>query len=96
VAAREQALDKLRKQIKKAELPPDIAQSIGELQARMPAGQAIRCRSSTNNEDLEGFNGAGLYDSFTHRPDEGDLTSRASSSSSRRGPGWTEIRGTRR
>ena len=33
----------------------------------------IRCRSSTNNEDLEGFNGAGLYDSFTHRADEGDL-----------------------
>ena len=30
-----------------------------------------RCRSSTNNEDLVGFNGAGLYDSFTHRPDEG-------------------------
>ena len=72
-AAREQALDKLRKQIKKAELPAATAQAIAELQARFAAGQGIRCRSSTNNEDLEGFNGAGLYDSFTHRPDEGDL-----------------------
>ena len=43
------------------------------LQAKFPAGLGIRCRSSTNNEDLEGFNGAGLYDSFTHRADEGDL-----------------------
>ncbi|MEY2515754.1 MAG: hypothetical protein QOJ89_3112, partial [bacterium] len=47
--------------------------AIAELQASFPAGQAIRCRSSTNNEDLEGFNGAGLYDSYTHRPDEGSL-----------------------
>jgi len=72
-AARETALAALRKQIRKAEPPPEIAQAIAELQARFPAGTGIRCRSSTNNEDLEGFNGAGLYDSFTHRPDEGDL-----------------------
>ena len=37
-------------------------------------GTPIRCRSSTNNEDLAGFNGAGLYDSHTHRPDEGPLS----------------------
>ena len=72
-AKRDEALAKLRKQIKKADPPPQIAQAIAELQARFPAGQAIRCRSSTNNEDLQGFNGAGLYDSYTHRPDEGDL-----------------------
>ena len=29
---------------------------------------------STNNEDLPGFSGAGLYDSFTHNPDEGHLS----------------------
>ena len=51
-----------------------LAGAIAELHARFPAGTGIRCRSSTNNEDLEGFNGAGLYDSFTHRADEGDLT----------------------
>ncbi len=73
VAKRDAALAKLRKQIKKLDVPPEIAAKITELQARFPAGQGIRCRSSTNNEDLEGFNGAGLYDSFTHRADEGDL-----------------------
>ena len=50
-----------------------MAAKIAALHAKFPAGVGIRCRSSTNNEDLEGFNGAGLYDSFTHRPDEGDL-----------------------
>jgi phosphoenolpyruvate synthase/pyruvate phosphate dikinase len=34
----------------------------------------IRMRSSTNNEDLPGFSGAGLYDSFTHNPDEGHIS----------------------
>jgi len=70
---RDEALAALRKQIKKADVPAEIARKITELQAKFPAGLGIRCRSSTNNEDLEGFNGAGLYDSFTHRPDEGDL-----------------------
>ncbi len=72
--AREAALDKLRKKMKKAELAPEHAAAISELQERFDAGTPIRCRSSTNNEDLEGFNGAGLYDSYTHRPDEGDLS----------------------
>ena len=30
----------------------------------------MRYRSSTNNEDLPGFNGAGLYDSKTQDPEE--------------------------
>ena len=29
-----------------------------------------RYRSSTNNEDLPGFNGAGLYDSKSQKPSE--------------------------
>ncbi len=73
-ARREQALDKLRKRMKKAPLPAELEEQIAALQARFEPGVAIRCRSSTNNEDLEGFNGAGLYDSYTHRPDEGDLS----------------------
>jgi hypothetical protein len=72
-ATRDEALAALRKQIKKADVPADIAAKLAELQAKFAAGLGIRCRSSTNNEDLEGFNGAGLYDSFTHRADEGDL-----------------------
>jgi pyruvate,water dikinase len=70
---RDEALAALRKQIKKADVPAEIARTIAALQGKFPEGMGIRCRSSTNNEDLEGFNGAGLYDSFTHRPDEGDL-----------------------
>ncbi|MCK5665495.1 MAG: hypothetical protein KAI17_18540, partial [Thiotrichaceae bacterium] len=38
-----------------------------------PFDQKLRVRSSTNNEDLESFNGAGLYDSYTHKPKEGKL-----------------------
>ncbi len=38
-----------------------------------PFTQKLRLRSSTNNEDLPGFNGAGLYDSVTHKPKEGQL-----------------------
>ena len=71
---RDEALAKLRKRMKQADVPAGDADAIAELQRRFAKGTAIRCRSSTNNEDLEGFNGAGLYDSFTHRPDEGDLT----------------------
>jgi hypothetical protein len=71
--ARDEALAGLRKRIKKAKLSKDDAAAITELQASFPQERAIRCRSSTNNEDLEGFNGAGLYDSYTHRPDEGSL-----------------------
>lgn len=76
-AVRDEALDKLRKKIKKATMPPDLHAAIGAVQdamhAKFGADRPIRARSSTNNEDLPGFNGAGLYDSYTHRPDEGHL-----------------------
>ena len=73
VAKREQALAALRRKIEKAELAPAQKEAFATLQGAFEPGTAIRCRSSTNNEDLAGFNGAGLYDSFTHRPDEGKL-----------------------
>ena len=34
---------------------------------------ALRCRWSTNNEDLPEFSGAGLRDSFSYRSTEGPL-----------------------
>ncbi|MBK8096969.1 MAG: hypothetical protein IPK26_07675 [Planctomycetes bacterium] len=71
--ARERALSDLRKQIEKAEMPAALQQELAAVQAKFPAGTPIRCRSSTNNEDLPGFSGAGLYDSFTHKPDAGPL-----------------------
>ncbi|MEW5849885.1 MAG: PEP/pyruvate-binding domain-containing protein [Myxococcota bacterium] len=72
-AVREEMLTAFRRKIRRAEVPPDISAMLKAKQAEFPADQPLRCRSSTNNEDLEGFNGAGLYDSYTHRPDEGAL-----------------------
>ncbi len=73
-AYRERLLEALRKRIKAAPLPSWMMEALTTLQSSYPAGTPIRCRSSTNNEDLEGFSGAGLYDSYTHHPDEGHLS----------------------
>jgi pyruvate,water dikinase len=70
----DERLGKLRRQIRRGDLPPELDAAIADLHARFAPGTPIRCRSSTNNEDLAGFNGAGLYDSHTHRPDEGPLS----------------------
>ena len=63
-------LKKLRKKIKKADTPQWITDALTTMHATYPEGQSLRYRSSTNNEDLPGFNGAGLYDSKTQHPDE--------------------------
>ncbi len=62
-----------RTKIESGEMPEWMMQELSKIQKAFPAGKPIRCRSSTNNEDLPGFSGAGLYDSFTHNPDEGHL-----------------------
>ena len=69
----ETRLKELRAKIKTAEMPEWMMTALAEAHAKFPEGSSIRCRSSTNNEDLPGFSGAGLYDSFTHKPDEGQL-----------------------
>ena len=56
-------LKKLRKKIKKGETPNWIETALTTMHATFPEGQSLRYRSSTNNEDLPNFNGAGLYDS---------------------------------
>ena len=66
----EDELKKLRKKIKKADTPQWIVDALTAMHATYPDGQSLRYRSSTNNEDLPGFNGAGLYDSKTQKPDE--------------------------
>ena len=63
-------LKKLRKKIKKGETPEWIIEALEAMHATYPEGQSLRYRSSTNNEDLPGFSGAGLYDSKTQDPDE--------------------------
>ena len=66
----EDELKALRKTIKKGETPQWIIEALQAMHATYPAGQSLRYRSSTNNEDLPGFSGAGLYDSKTQDPDE--------------------------
>jgi hypothetical protein len=66
-------LKAFRKTIKAANMPDWMMERLAKLQSAFPEGLGIRCRSSTNNEDLPGFSGAGLYDSFTHKPSEGHL-----------------------
>ena len=67
-------LKKLRDEIEAGEMPDWMMSALSELHNAFPEGTPLRCRSSTNNEDLPGFSGAGLYDSYTHHPDEGHLS----------------------
>ena len=66
----EDELKKLRKKIRKADSPQWILDALTTMHRTFPEGQSLRYRSSTNNEDLPGFNGAGLYDSNTQHPHE--------------------------
>ena len=66
----ESELKDLRKAIKDAPVPDWITEALTEMHGSFPEGQSLRYRSSTNNEDLPGFNGAGLYDSKTQHPEE--------------------------
>jgi len=74
IAVRDAELKKLRRRIRNGAVPDWMATRLAELQALFPTGTSIRCRSSTNNEDLPNFSGTGLYDSYTHHPTEGHLS----------------------
>lgn len=73
-ATQEAELEKFQKLIKKGKVSESMLAALDKLHKSFPAGTSLRCRSSTNNEDLPGFSGAGLYDSYTHKPDEGHLS----------------------
>ena len=66
----EEELKKLRDAIKDADTPQWMTEALEEMHATFPEGTSLRYRSSTNNEDLPGFSGAGLYDSKTQDPEE--------------------------
>lgn len=70
---RESMLDGFRKKLRAGTLPDWMLTALGAMQKSFEPGTSIRCRSSSNNEDMPGFNGAGLYESYTHHPDEGDI-----------------------
>jgi len=71
-STREAALEKFQDAVENGSMPESLRRALGAAQSAF-GGAPIRARSSTNNEDLPGFSGAGLYESFTHRPDEGHL-----------------------
>ena len=62
-----------RELVSDSSMPKELSDELQRVRAQFPSGQPIRCRSSTNNEDLPGFSGAGLYDSKTQHPEEGPL-----------------------
>jgi hypothetical protein len=66
-------LASFRKLINDSPMPRKLSEALAKVRAEFPPEQSIRCRSSTNNEDLPGFSGAGLYDSKTQHPSEGPL-----------------------
>ena len=72
--ARIDMLKDFRKEIKDADMPQWMLDELQAMHDSFPEGTSVRCRSSTNNEDLPGFSGAGLYTSKTQHPDEGHIS----------------------
>ena len=71
---RVERLKDFRRDIKDAPMPQWMMDNLQAMHDDFPVGTAVRCRSSTNNEDLPGFSGAGLYTSKTQHLDEGHIS----------------------
>ena len=71
---RVERLNLFREDIKAAPMPQWMLDDLQAMHDDFPEGTAVRVRSSTNNEDLPGFSGAGLYTSKTQYPDEGHIS----------------------
>lgn len=71
---RDDMLSDFRKKVKNADMPQWMLDELEAMHRKFPEGTSVRCRSSSNNEDLAGFSGAGLYDSKTQHPDEGHIS----------------------
>jgi len=61
----EKELKTFRKTVKNSKVNPELLKKIEEKLSAQNDFKNFRFRSSTNAEDMEGFNGAGLYDSKT-------------------------------
>lgn len=88
-------LKRFRRQLRDTPVPPDVAARVQALHddvAALAPGRPLRLRSATNNEDLPGFNGAGLYSSRTWDPSAATSTQPPSSQapSSQRG-GFVDV-----
>lgn len=72
--ARKSSLSEFRDKIRDTGVLPEwMRDDLNTMHKSFPTGTTLRCRSSTNNEDLPEFNGAGLYNSYTHHLDEGHI-----------------------
>jgi hypothetical protein len=60
-AVREDQLRRVRERIEGAPVPPSLIAAVRARVRELFPGARVRLRSSTNAEDLPGFNGAGLY-----------------------------------
>ena len=73
--ARKDALGDFRDRIRDDGLMPAwMYDALTTLQGSFDPEITPRLRSSANAEDLEGFTGAGLYNSYTHHADEGHIS----------------------
>jgi rifampicin phosphotransferase len=72
-AARHAALAELRAAIVAAPFDPTLLKTISARRAAVIGEGGVFARSSTNSEDLKGFNGAGLYSSVPNVLDEASL-----------------------
>jgi hypothetical protein len=75
-ALREATLDNLRWLMRNGTLDPSFAAALDARALEIFGAEKLRLRSSTNAEDLDGFTGAGLYDSvgaFASGPDAASL-----------------------
>jgi Pyruvate phosphate dikinase, AMP/ATP-binding domain len=73
VAWRKQALIALQTEIKNAPISTETMQKIVSAWQSQLGGKGVFARSSTNAEDLKGFNGAGLYDTVPNVKTEAAL-----------------------
>jgi hypothetical protein len=67
-------LKDFRRDIKDAPMPQWMLDELKSMHESFPVNTSVRVRSSSNNEDLPGFSGAGLYTSKTQHPDEGHIS----------------------
>lgn len=70
----EKELKAFRKTVKNSKVNPELLKKIEEKLNAQSDFKNFRFRSSTNAEDMEGFNGAGLYDSKTAIIGDADKT----------------------
>ena len=77
-SVRDKRLREFRNKIKETGILPGwMLDKLKTMQDSFPVGTTLRARSSTNNEDLQGFNGAGLYESYSHYANEGHFSKTA-------------------